>query len=381
MQAYYLKEHRMSTRTNEAKWIERRKMWRIDVQKDGTRKSFYSSIPGRKGKIECHNKADEWLEHDVYNADTRVQVLMDKWIEHQKMTTSRSAWIQYEGYVRRYFTPAFGFKRIRKLTEQDIQDLIDMLASQGLARKTLQNVRAAFSSFLKWARKHNYTVLRCEEITIPVIAQKGERHILQVDDFAKVMQCTETTYYGKIVEDWYIHAYRLALCIGLRPGELLGLRWSNVSFAEKRLTVTESINVYNEHTAGKNENARRTIPLGETALSILSAQRQQLMRASMVSEYVFPDRHGGHTVEKNLRMAWYRFQEHNGIQPKTLYEIRHTFVSANKNLPEGMVRSVVGHSKDMDTFGVYGHVFGDDESQTAAHIDANVAKILAFKKQ
>ena len=73
----------MSIRTNEAKWNEKRQMWRIDVQKDGVRKSFYSTIPGRKGKIECHSKADEWLEHDVFNADTRVQVLLLQWIDQQ----------------------------------------------------------------------------------------------------------------------------------------------------------------------------------------------------------------------------------------------------------------------------------------------------------
>lgn len=38
------------TRTNEARWDEARKRWRIDVQRDGKRRSFYSAIPGRKGK-------------------------------------------------------------------------------------------------------------------------------------------------------------------------------------------------------------------------------------------------------------------------------------------------------------------------------------------
>ena len=370
----------MSNRVSEAKWIEGKKYWRVDVQKDGVRKSFYSTTPGRKGKVECHKKADEWLEDDVRGSDTRVQVLMHEWVEHQKLTTSKSAWTQYEGYVRRYFIPAFGWKCMGKITEQDVQDLMDELAAHGLARKTLQNVRAAFNSFLKWSRKHKYTTLRCEEITIPVIAPKGEKHVLEISDFSKVMASKETTYYGKVVDDWYVYAYRFALCVGLRPGELIGLRWQNVSFADKRLIVMGAINVYNEHTRGKNDNARRVIPLGEIALTILSEQRQMLNNSGLLSDYVFPDRKGAHTVEKNLRMAWYRFQEHNGIQPKTLYEIRHTFVSANKNLPEGMVRSVVGHSRDMDTFGIYGHLFGDDERQTAEHIDANVARILAFRK-
>ena len=42
----------MTTRTNTAKWTGTR--WRIDVQKDGTRKSFYSSTPGRTGQRVLH---------------------------------------------------------------------------------------------------------------------------------------------------------------------------------------------------------------------------------------------------------------------------------------------------------------------------------------
>ena len=63
--------------------------------------------------------------------------------------------------------------------------------------------------------------------------------------------------------------------------------------------------------------------------------------------------------------------EYNGITVVTPYELRHTFVSIAKKLPEGMVKSIVGHSKSMDTFGVYGHAIkGEDAAITAALDDA-----------
>lgn len=46
----------MGRRTNTATWNGKR--WRIDVQKDGARKSFYSSKPGRTGQREANAKAD-----------------------------------------------------------------------------------------------------------------------------------------------------------------------------------------------------------------------------------------------------------------------------------------------------------------------------------
>ena len=50
----------MGKRTNTARWTG--KMWRIDVQQNGMRKSFYSSRPGRTGQREANRKADSWLD-------------------------------------------------------------------------------------------------------------------------------------------------------------------------------------------------------------------------------------------------------------------------------------------------------------------------------
>jgi len=49
-------------RRAEAVWIEARSRWQINVQRDGKRKTFTSSTPGRKGKHEAEGKADDWLE-------------------------------------------------------------------------------------------------------------------------------------------------------------------------------------------------------------------------------------------------------------------------------------------------------------------------------
>ena len=48
----------MSKRTNTAQWEEKYQRWRIAVQKDGVRKQFYSSTPGRTGQREANAKAD-----------------------------------------------------------------------------------------------------------------------------------------------------------------------------------------------------------------------------------------------------------------------------------------------------------------------------------
>lgn len=49
----------MPTRIAEAQWLKKQKRWQIKIQANGIRRVFTSSIPGRAGKAEAHQKADE----------------------------------------------------------------------------------------------------------------------------------------------------------------------------------------------------------------------------------------------------------------------------------------------------------------------------------
>ena len=80
----------MTTRTNTAKWTGTR--WRIDVQKDGTRKSFYSSTPGRTGQREANAKADKWLQTGVTDTTMRVRQAYGllRGMQHSKRRPARA---------------------------------------------------------------------------------------------------------------------------------------------------------------------------------------------------------------------------------------------------------------------------------------------------
>ena len=80
--------------------------------------------------------------------------------------------------------------------------------------------------------------------------------------------------------------------------------------------------------------------------------------------------------EPYYRDRWQAYCRANGILPTTAYELRHTFVSVAKTLPEGEVKGLVGHSQDMDTFGVYGHTLSGDAENTAQAVNAAFDKLL-----
>ena len=88
----------MKKRVNTAFWVEKEKRWCIAVQKNGTRKRFYSSTPGRTGQREANAKADAWLDDSIRDGKKKVSVLYSEWVEELKLTCGTSYVTQCQRY-------------------------------------------------------------------------------------------------------------------------------------------------------------------------------------------------------------------------------------------------------------------------------------------
>lgn len=344
----------MGKRTNTAVWLEKYGRWQINIQKDGKRRTFYSSKPGRAGQRECQAKADAWLDDNIDSRPRRVEEVAAAYLEDCRQRTSYANARKEESICRVWILPQIGHIRFDQLGEQHLQKVVTAAFAAGKSEKTLKNIRATLMALAKFARRCRWSTFRPEEINIPRGAARGTRSILQPAHLVTLFTEDTTLWRGKRVPDPLILAYRLQVLTGLRPGELLGLqrsdRWGNT------VVVQRSINIYGEVTTGKNENARRRITLTPTALSVWQAQEER----TTGSAFLFP-----YLQEHTYRRYLQRYCAANGLPAVTPYELRHTFVSAVQSLPEGWVRTLVGHSQSMDTFGVYAHATQGLENQIA----------------
>ena len=83
-------------RTNTAKWDEKTKRWKIYVQKDNVRKTFYSSVKGKEGQREANAKADNWLDNNIIDTNLKIKIAAEKYMSELRLTTSKGHWYQYE---------------------------------------------------------------------------------------------------------------------------------------------------------------------------------------------------------------------------------------------------------------------------------------------
>lgn len=375
----------MGLRTNTAVWLEKQGRWQIKVQKNGVRKTFTSAKPGRTGQREANRKADAWLDEGITSTTKRCSDVWAEFMISVKATAGSSYIDQVEKFGRNYILPVIGARRIGDLNTGMLQDALNRAYKEGsmnpdskrksrgnLSRKTLQGIRGVEVAFVKWARQHKYTALRPEDedLTVPKGARNKGRKILQPDALRVLLSTDTRVVRGKVVHDDNIHAYRLAVMTGLRPGELLGLRVGDVD--GRRLHLARAINRLNEETHGKNENAIRTVVLHPLAAAELRAQLQQRTleeeRPLLDDDAVFLLKN-----EQSLYNFWQFYQHCNGIEPPvSLYELRHTFVSMIEDaVSPAQLRRMVGHSKSMDTYGWYSHaVEGRADAAALAISDA-----------
>lgn len=232
------------------------------------------------------------------------------------------------------------------------------------SKKTLTNIRATIHAFFKMCRLKKVSTLFPENLSIPKGARYKGTKILQPQDLITLFSTDTTTLYGKPAFDDFIYACRFIVLTGLRPGELRALRWENI--VGQVVHVEGSIDLYNEHTRGKNDNAVQGFVIGSLAQSIPEAQKPlsdgpQAFNIPSLSTF---------------RHRWQKYCESNGIAPVSLYALRHTFVSVVKTLPEGEVKGLVGHSKSMDTFGTYGHEIKGEGIATAQNVNEIFTDLL-----
>lgn len=359
----------MARRTNTAVWEEKHSRWRIAVQKDGVRKQFYSSTPGRTGQREANAKADAWLEDGIAVKASRVEQAGKLWLASVELTTSHTNYRPRESRWRVWVLPVIGQKRVTALTDQDLQNVVDHAQAGGLSRKTLQSLAGDLTAFCKYCRKAKLSTFRPEDVVIPAGARLKGKKVLQPDALAKLFQVDTTLYYRKRIQDPYINAYRFQVLTGLRPGELLGLRWADIR--GNTVQVSRSINIEGTETKGKNQNAVRAFALSDRARAVLEQQRQITGSKDSVFDLV---------SEAYYYKRWQVYCRANGIPPLSVYELRHSFVSVIKSLPAGEVKTLVGHSQNMDTFGVYAHTLTGDAAATAQDVNAAFDLVLGREK-
>ena len=337
------------------------------VSINGTIRRFTSRKPGTAGKREVLRKYREFIDgHGV--SPILVSDAWNQFTEQVILKNGRTdAFISLDKYGRNYILPRIGKMIVQNVTLLDLQDIINkakpVSGKEQLSRKTLSNLRSSIMQFVRFCIAAEYMDPLRGELFIPKTAPKKEKVILQPADIRRLFEGP--------ADDWYINIFRFGCVTGLRTGEILGIKTSDIK--NGILTINRSINVRNEITPGKTDNARRQLYLNKVARRIIDENIKR--NTQLKTDWIFCSKSGGPLSQSTLRNNWIRIAAERGL-PGSIYSLRHTFISLMKNeMPESMLKTIVGHGAKMDTYGIYGHIVDGELQKAAKIIDVNFKEL------
>lgn len=257
-------------------------------------------------------------------------------------TVDNAAWA-----VSQWIIPNLGTKRLRDLGPEDVEKLLALMAQKGKSHRTVGRVRTYLGQALSVAQARGYVnrnVARLAEM--PQTPRQAEKRTLTVEEAKAVLEAAE----GHRLEALFV----CAMMLGLRPGELLGMRWPDVDLTEGILCVSGSMKrERGEAKLGPTKTRRpRTVALPRAVAEALVIHqfRQNLERKEAARweypELVFPTASGTPIEPSNLRRATKALCEKAGVIPVTPNELgRHTAASLlyDNGLSLDQIADLLGH--------------------------------------
>jgi integrase len=128
----------------------------------------------------------------------------------------------YEWLIRQHVRPALGQIRLDKLTPTDVRHLVERKTESGLSAQSVQLLHALIRNLLADAEREELVHRTVAKLVRPPGARREEVRVLTVEDARRLVDVIQ----GDRFEALWI----CALALGLRKGELLGWRWSDVDF-------------------------------------------------------------------------------------------------------------------------------------------------------
>jgi integrase len=271
----------------------------------------------------------------------------------------------YCGIVELYLKPAIGRIPLAKLQPEDLQRMLAQLRGRrgALSPTTRRYVYAVARIALGRALKMGKVTRNVATMIDAPAKQRRELHPLTRDDARALL--------NGIAGDRLEALYVTALGTGLRQGELLALRWSDVDLDAGVLAVRHTLQRRTRHLAEpKTERARRTIRLPRHVVAALAEHRRR-QAVVAIDGLIFTTTAGTALDSRNVTRYLQRHLKRLGLRRQRFHDLRHAFatllIEAGEEL--GVVSRILGHADYATTADVYAHLTPAMQQRAVARLD------------
>ncbi|HFL3696659.1 tyrosine-type recombinase/integrase [Clostridioides difficile] len=313
----------------------------------------------------------------VPNEITLEEFLLD-FLEKHRENISLSTYDKYLRISKKYILKELGQYRLQDLKVIHIQNYIDSLV------KTLnpQSIRIHLN-ILRLVIKRAYKLKLIkenivEDIDIPR-AKKFRNDIYDKEQMINLLEiCKEGNKELGL-------AINLAIGLGFRLSEILGISWDNVNFDENTILINKitsrvkgAVILKEPKTESSNRNVFVPVEIMALLKQYKKEQMKRLLKSNTKNKHnlIFFDKLGDPIAEDVISKKFRRFLKNNGLPHIRFHDLRHSHVTLlmNSKVPIKVISERVGHSNVNTTLNVYSHVLKEMDKEASDTISTNLFK-------
>jgi integrase len=354
----------------------------------GERRIQYHSFRGTKREAQVKLSEllaavgkGEYIEPSKVTVAEHVRTRVNQWVAIGVL--GRRSAERYRQLVETAIVPHIGTIVLQKLKPFHIECWHTVLQTGGRRRRagglnprTIRQAHSILDKALREAEKNGLVAKNVCKVQAPPKIIKKESAILSPEQIHIVMERLHgRTLYPMVVT---------AMFTGLRRGELLALRWTNINLEGAKLRVVEALEQLQDGSmqfkTPKTKAGRREITLPDIVIQTLREHRRQQLQTRLQlglgrmpdEALVFPVLDGGPRSLRAVSKEWQIFATDIDIGSVTFHGLRHTHASQliDAGVDLVTISRRLGHSSPTITLGVYAHLFQTSDVKAAAAINA-----------
>ena len=292
---------------------------------------------------------------------------LERWLEGSvKGSVWHTTYRDYAGHVRNHIAPELGRLKLAKLTSAHVQALYRKKLDSGLSPRTVNYIHATLHKALEQAVKWRLLPYNVSDAAVKPRQERRETLALTLEQVLTFLRV------AREAQDRFEALYVVAVFTGMRPGELLALRWSDLVLdgpkpeARVRRSLSKDDSGHHVFKRTKTEKGRSVSLMPQVVEALSTHRRRQAEERLRYSglwqdqDLVFPNTTGAPMDWDNLTARNYRpLREAAGLPKNTrFYDLRHTFATLMLEQGENpkVVQEILGHSQITHTMDTYSHV-------------------------
>lgn len=303
-----------------------------------------------------HGLIDRFLHFDQKHLAAKEDIptfraYASKWFETYKKPKLKPTTLNgYKSNLNKHLYPAFGNIRLDEITPDEVQHFLNERV--GLAKNTVHTMFVLFSEIMDAAFEDRLipgNPAKSKRVCIPS-TKKTERKALSPAQLKSIIRDIGE----KLTDDTERRFMALLLFTGMRRGEILGLRWEDIDFEKKLITVNRAVSYTANQpivSTPKSESGKRVIPLED--------QLVELLKPLKPAGYVIGDDQP--VTQMVARRILRSINQRIDLYGATPHVFRHSYISAlaEAGVDLKTIQKISGHANVSTTMGIYAHTRSD----------------------